>query len=59
MVDLVFISKSHRERQVLYVVTYMCNLKFDTNELFTKQKTVSHTQKTNLWLTKGEGGVGA
>ena len=25
--------KSHRERQILYDITYMWNLKYDTNEL--------------------------
>ena len=38
VVDLVLKSKSHRERHVLYDVTYIENLKFDKNELFTKQK---------------------
>ena len=30
--------KSEREKQMLYDITYMWNLKYDTNELFTKQK---------------------
>ena len=31
-------SKSERERQIPYDITYMQNLKYDTNELSTKQK---------------------
>ena len=31
-------SKPERERQIPYDNTYMWNLKYDTNELFTKQK---------------------
>ena len=48
------ISKSDRERQISYVITYMWNLKNDTNEL-TKQK---QTQKTNLQLPKRKGKEG-
>ena len=33
----------------------MWNLKNDTNELIYKTETDSQTQKTNLWLPKGEG----
>ena len=31
-------SKSERERQILYAITCMWNLNYDTNELFIKQK---------------------
>ena len=34
-------SKSDRERQIPYVVTYMWNLKYDTNELIYKTETDS------------------
>ena len=37
-------SKSDRERQILYDITYMWNLKYDTMNLFTKQK-----QTHSLW----------
>ena len=33
-------------------------VKYDTNELIYKTETDSQTQKTNLWLLKGKGGVG-
>ena len=36
----------------------MWNLKYDTNELIQKTEIDSQTQKTNLWLPKGTGGVG-
>ena len=45
-------SKSHRERQMSYDITYMWILKNDTNELIYKTETVSQTSKTNLWLPK-------
>ena len=42
--------KSDRERQILYDITYMWNLKNNTNESI--YKTDSQTWKTNLWLPK-------
>ena len=36
-------KKSERERQILYDITYMGNLKYDTNELIYKAETDSHT----------------
>ena len=36
-------SKSERERQIPYDVTYMWNLKYDTNELIYKTETDSQT----------------
>ena len=37
-----------RERQILYCITYMWNLKNNTNESIYKTETDSQTQKTNL-----------
>ena len=36
-------SNSERERQILYDITYMWNLKYDTNELTYKTETDSQT----------------
>ena len=36
-------SKSERERQIPYDITYMCNLKYDTIELIYKTETDSQT----------------
>ena len=36
-------------------ITYMWNLKYDTNELIYKAETDSQTQKTELWLPMGQG----
>ena len=36
-------------------ITYMRNLKYDTNEVVYKTEIDSQTQKTNLWLPKGKG----
>ena len=38
------------ERQVPYDITYMWNLKYDTNEFIYKTETDSQTQRTDLWL---------
>ena len=53
--------KSERERQILYDIIYMWNLKDDTNELIYKliYKTETNSQalKTNLCSSKGKGCV--
>ena len=50
-------SKPERKRQILYI-TYMWNLKYDTDELIYETPTDSQTKKANLWLPKGKGGGG-
>ena len=40
-----------RERQILYI-TYIWNLKYNTNESIYKAEKDSQTLKTNLWLAK-------
>ena len=37
-----------RKRQLPYDITYMWNLKYDTNELINKTETDSQTYKTDL-----------
>ena len=48
-------SKSERERQIPYDMTYMWKLKYDTNALIYKTETDSQTLKTDLWLPRGRG----
>ena len=48
-------GKSERERQIPYDITYMWNLKYDTNELTYKKETDSESQRTD-WLPRGRGG---
>ena len=31
--EIIIQMKSERERQILYCITYMCNLQYDTNKL--------------------------
>ena len=54
-------SKSERETQIPYI-TYMWNLKHDTNELIYETETDSQTQRTDMWLPRGrqdgEGWIG-
>ena len=47
-------NKSERERQIPYDITYMWNLKYDTNELIYEKETDSQTQRTDLWLPEGQ-----
>ena len=49
-------SKSERERQRPYDVTYMWNVKFDTNKLISATEIDSQAQRTDLWLQGRWGG---
>ena len=51
-------SRSERERQIPYGITYMCNLKYGTNEPIYKIETDSWTERTDLWLQREGGGEG-
>ena len=46
-------SKSERERQISYDITYTGNLKYDTNELIYETETDAQTQRTGLWSPRG------
>ena len=52
--EIIILSKSERERQMSYNITYMYNLKYDTNYLSMKQK---QTYRTDLWFEIGREGV--
>ena len=57
--EITILSKSKRERQIPYDITYMWNLKYGTNEPIYKTETESWTKRTDLWLPRGgEGGRG-
>ena len=47
---------SQTEKDILYDITYMWNLKNNTNESIYKTKTDSQTEKIYLWLPKGKVG---
>ena len=49
---------SERERQIPYDITYMWNLKYDTNEHIYETKADSQIQRTYLWLPKWREGWG-
>ena len=51
--EIIILSKSERERQILYEITYMQNQKCDTNELI--YETESWMQRTGRWVPKGVG----
>ena len=48
-------SKSDRERQISYDITYMWNLKYDTNEPIYETETESRTWRTDWSLPMGRG----
>ena len=50
-------SKSERERQIPYDITYKWNLKYDTNELIYETETDSQTEN-RLVIAEGEGWIG-
>ena len=56
--EIVILSevKSEGERQILYDISYIWNLKNNTNESIYKTETDSQTEKTNLWLPTGMAG---
>ena len=49
-------SESERERQISYDITYMWNLKYDINELFTKQKQTHRHRKQTHGYQRGKVG---
>ena len=53
--EIIILSEVNRtDRQVLHI-TYIWDLKYDTNEFIYKTETDSQTEKTSLWLPKGKG----
>ena len=52
--DIIILSEVS-EREITHDITYMCNLKYGTNEPIYRTETESQTQRTDLWLPRGEG----
>ena len=48
---IIILSKSEKEK---YDITYMWNLKYDTNELFTKEKQTHRHRKQTSGCQKGK-----
>ena len=55
--ETLILSKSERERQIPYYITYIWNLMHDTNDPFHRKKN-SCSWRTELWLPRGRGGSG-
>ena len=47
------LAKSERERQIPCDISYMWDVKYDTNELIYKTETDAQTQRADLWLPSG------
>ena len=45
----------HVKLEKVYDITYMWNLKYDTNEFIYKTESDSQTHKTGLWLPTAKG----
>ena len=56
--EILILSKSERERQIAYDITYIWNLKYDTNEPIYETETESRTLRTDWWLPRGREGLG-
>ena len=48
-------GKKKKKERKYHNITYIQNLKMDTNELICRTETDSQTLKTNFWLPKGTG----
>ena len=49
--ELIILSKSERERQTPFDITYMWTLTYDTNKYICK----TDSKRTDLWLPRGRG----
>ena len=56
--QIIMLSKSDQERQISRDITYMQNLKYDTNEIIYKIETNAPKSKSNLYLPKEKSGWG-
>ena len=53
--ESIILSEVRQRKTDIIYITYMWNLKNNTNESIYKIEIDSKTQKPNLWLPKGEG----
>ena len=51
--NIILSEVCHTERQTLYDITYIWNLKIIQMNLYTKQKQTHGHRKKHLWLPKG------
>ena len=51
--EIIILSKSGRERQIPYDITYIWNLKYCTHEPIYKSETDSQTQRTGCGCQRG------
>ena len=60
MIILSEVSQKEKDKyhMIPYDITYMQNLKYDTNEAMYETETDSQTQRTDLWLPRGRVGWG-
>ena len=55
--EIIILSEVSQKEKEKYNITYIWNVKYDTNELIYKRETDSQAQRTNLGATKGGRGV--
>ena len=57
--EIILLSQVRQKKDKYHMMPLICGIsKNDTHELIYKTEIDSRTQKTNLWLPKGEGGEG-
>ena len=56
--EIIILSKSERERQIPYDITYIWNLKYDTDEIMKQKQTHRHREQTCDCQGEGGGGEG-
>ena len=54
--EMIILSEaSQKENDIAYYITYMWNLKYDTNEPIYETETESQTERVDWWLPRGRG----
>ena len=53
--EIIILSKSERERQILYDITYMWNLKYDTDELICETNRLTDPENRLVLAKVGDG----
>jgi len=51
--EMIILRVSQKERQTPYDITYLRNLRCDTNEPIYETETESRTQRRDWWLSRG------
>jgi len=56
--EVIILNEVSQKERDKYHITYMWNLKYDTNELIYETGTDPQTERTDLWMPRGGGRLG-